>query len=62
MYFAMLFQILFTFPLQVKYKIGPQLIGIDGFDGGPRKGKYQNYRKKGFIFCLVLLPYQIAFL
>ena len=33
MYFAMLFQILFTFPLQVIYKIGPQLVGIDGFYG-----------------------------
>ena len=32
MYFAMLFQVLFTFPLQIIYKIGPIFFGEDGYN------------------------------
>ena len=32
MYFAMLFQVLFTFPLQILYKMGPIFLGEDGFE------------------------------
>ena len=59
MYIAMLFQVLFTFPLQVLYKIGPMIMGDDGCGN---INDYIKYRKKGLIFCFIMLPYQIAFL
>jgi hypothetical protein len=57
MFFAMLFQVLFTFPLQVLYKNGPAFFGLDGFNG---YDEYQKYRRKGFLLCFLMLPYQIA--
>ena len=57
-YFAMLFQVLFILPLFLMYKMGPTVADINGF--GSREN-YNNYRKKGLIFCLIMIPYQIAF-
>ena len=59
MYFALLFQVLFTFPLQAIYKMGPCVAGEDGFTN---RDNYYRYKKKGLIFCLVMFPYQIAFI
>ncbi len=59
MYLFMAIQVLFTFPLQVLYKVGPYLTGEDGFDSYK---KYKKYRMKGYKYCLVMIPYQIVFL
>ena len=58
MYLFMVIQVLFTFPLQVLYKTGPRFTGEDGYSSYEA---YYKYRKKGFIYCFIMLPYQIAF-
>ena len=57
MFFFMAIQVLFTFPLQVLYKIGPRFTGEDGYDSFEA---YRKYRIKGLIYCFLMLPYQIA--
>ena len=59
MYFAMLFQVWFTFPLQVLYKNGPAIIGLDGYNNYE---KYKEFRKKGLLMCIAMIPYQVAFI
>ena len=59
MFFFMLFQVWFTFPLQILYKLVPRILGEDGYNS--RIG-YEKYRKKGISLCLWMLPYQIAYI
>ena len=59
MYFAMLFQVWFTFSLQILYKIGPGILGEDGYKSYEA---YKKYRIKGLLLCFTMLPYQIAFI
>ena len=58
MFLAMLFQVLFTFPLQIVYKNMPMIMGEDGFNSYE---EYQSYRRHGLFYCFILFPYQIAF-
>jgi len=55
----MAIQTLFTFPLQVLYKLGPRKVGVyypDTYE------EYKEYRTKGLQLCFVMIPYQIAFI
>ena len=57
MYFYMLFQLWVSYPLQFIYYFGPLICDLS-----KENIKYDNkYRRKGLIFCLSMIPYQIAF-
>ena len=59
LYLFMVIQTLFTFPLQILYKFGPFSLG----EYGPTTyEEYSRFRKKGFLLCFVMIPYQIAFI
>ena len=62
MYFSMLFQILFIFPLLVIYKFGPLCLGDKENDGLIHRDKDIKYKKTAIKLCLLMLPYQVAFL
>lgn len=56
-YFSMLFQLWFSYPLQFIYYFGPLICDLTR-----ENIKYNDkYRRKGFIFGLSMIPYQIAF-
>ena len=59
MYIFMAIQVLFTFPLQVLYKNGPMFAGEDGYTSYEALVKF---RRKGRLYCFLMLPYQIAFI
>ena len=61
MFFSMLLQVLFTFPLQVLYKNMPNYMGNDGYRLNDIE-EYKKYRRKGCFYCFIMLPYQIAFI
>ena len=54
MFFSLLFQMIFSFPLQILYKLGPLILDDKGSDD------YATSRKKGIYLCILMLPYQIA--
>lgn len=57
MYFAMIFQLWFSYPIQIMYYFGPMI-----YLNEDKVIKYDDkYRKKGLLFCLIMIPYQIAF-
>jgi uncharacterized CHY-type Zn-finger protein len=56
-YFSMLFQLWVSYPLQFIYYFGPLIC-----DQSKENVKYDDkYRRKGLIFLLSMIPYQIAF-
>ena len=57
MYFSILFQLWVSYPLQFIYYFGPLIC-----DQNKENIRYDDkYRRKGLIFCLSMIPYQIAF-
>ena len=57
MYFFMLFQLWFSYPLQFIYYFGPMISDKSGVNIIYN----DKYRRKGLIFFLSMIPYQIAF-
>ena len=60
MYLFMAIQTLFTFPLQVLYKLGPKI--TTKYNSSFTYEEPYKFRKKGLIYCFIMIPYHIAFI